>query len=221
MPTANKPQLLNFHNWIFRLRPAQKIPARLLVMLHGWTGDENSMLIFVRNLSQEYTIVTPRAPFTASGGGYSWRDASPASWGLSSVADLRPVADSLLAFLDDWADSTSMDATCFDLVGFSQGAAVAYTLTMLYSDRVHRLAALSGFLPSSADVLSAARPWSGKTIFVAHGRQDELIPVEHARRTVSLLKASGAQVTYCENDEGHKISADCLRAVESFFLMVV
>ena len=34
---------------------------------------------------------------------------------------------------------------------------------------------------------------------------------------MSLLEQAGAQVTYCEADVGHKVSADCLRGLENFF----
>jgi phospholipase/carboxylesterase len=104
-----------------------------------------------------------------------------------------------------------MQPVLFDLVGFSQGAALAYTLTVLYPDSVHRLAALSGFLPAGAETLLLARPVVGKPVFVAHGRQDNLVPVEQARRSVALLKEAGAQITYCETEVGHKVSAECLR----------
>jgi predicted esterase len=31
-----------------------------------------------------------------------------------------------------------------------------------------------------------------------------------------LLEKAGAQVTYCEGEVGHKVSADCLRALKEF-----
>jgi predicted esterase len=34
---------------------------------------------------------------------------------------------------------------------------------------------------------------------------------------VSLLENAGAQVSFCEAEVGHKVSADCLRALQSFF----
>jgi hypothetical protein len=32
-----------------------------------------------------------------------------------------------------------------------------------------------------------------------------------------LLEQAGAQIVYCEAEVGHKVSADCLRALETFF----
>jgi phospholipase/carboxylesterase len=212
-----EPKLLKFQNQTFQWYPAQTEPGRLLIILHGWTGDEKSMWVFTRHLPLNYSILAPRAPHFAPEGGYSWRKIEPGTWGVPSVDDLRPALESLLAFLDDWSTSEGMNLQQFDLMGFSQGAAMAYTLTLLYPDRVHALAALSGFLPEGAENILIEHPLLGKPVFVSHGRQDKMIPVARAQEAVALLRASGVRVTYCESDAGHKVSKDCLHAMEEFF----
>jgi phospholipase/carboxylesterase len=217
VPTATDYKLLKFNNWTLQWHPAQTEPGRLLILLHGWTGDENSMWVFTRHLSPSYSILAPRAPYPAPVGGYSWRMVEPGTWGLPSFNDLRPAVESLLAFVTGWSTSVGMDIRQFDVMGFSQGAAMAYTLALLYPDRVHALAAISGFLPEGVENILVDRPMSGKSVFVSHGRQDDMIPVERAQRSVAMLKESGARVTYCESDSGHRVSKDCLRAMEVFF----
>ncbi|MBI3738750.1 MAG: hypothetical protein HY258_06860, partial [Chloroflexi bacterium] len=61
------------------------------------------------------------------------------------------------------------------------------------------------------------RPLNGKPFFVAHGTLDEMVKVEYARQSIQLLERAGAKVTYCEDEVGHKVSANCLRALERFF----
>ena len=56
-----------------RIRPATVASPRLLVMIHGWTGDENSMWVFARRFSEQYWIIAPRAPHPADPQGFSWR----------------------------------------------------------------------------------------------------------------------------------------------------
>jgi phospholipase/carboxylesterase len=214
--TAIEPQLLKFKDWTFRLRPTQTKPDRLLILIHGWMGDENSMWVLARRLPPNYTILSPRAPFPAAEGGFSWRKITPGTWGNSSMKELQPSAEALLAFVDNWSTSVTMDARQFDLMGFSQGAAMAYELVLLYPERVRRLAALSGFIPGGGEALLAPQRLSQKPIFIAHGRQDEVISVEKARRSAALLTEAGAQVTYCESDSGHKASKECLREMELF-----
>jgi phospholipase/carboxylesterase len=216
VPTAIEPEILTFKDWTFRLRRAQARPERLLILLHGWMGDENSMGVLAHNLTPSYTILSPRAPFKAPEGGYSWREIKPGTWGMASLEDLQPAAEALLAFVDEWSIMAGMNPLQFDLMGFSQGAALAYSLILLHPERVRRLAALAGFIPGGGEAWLSPQRFAGKAVFVSHGRQDDMVPVDQARRAVALLKEAGAQVSYCESDSAHKISKECLRAMEKF-----
>ena len=217
MPTVIDAELREFREWIFRFRPATAEPSRLLVLLHGWTGDENSMWVFARKLPAQVAVLAPRGPYNAPDGGYTWCEIRPGTWGLPVMDDLRPSAEALIGFVDDWSQATGVSANQIDLIGFSQGAALSYTLALLHPERIRALAALSGFMPDGAADLIARRPLAEKSVFVAHGKQDKTIPVEQARRSVALLEGSGAQVTYCESDGGHKVSADCFTGLTDMF----
>ena len=217
MPTATDPQLLTYKNWTYRLRMPQAKPKCTHVLIHGWRGDENSMWVLARNLPPEIAILAPRGPFPVPEGGYSWREIKPGTWGNASMEDLHPAAEALLAFVDDLAASIGAEGNQFDLMGFSQGAAMSYTLALLYPQRIRQLAALSGFIPEGGLALLNSNRLSGKPVFVSHGRQDDLIPVEQSRMAVAQLKLAGALVTYCESDTGHKVGKDCLKEMEMFF----
>jgi phospholipase/carboxylesterase len=180
-------------------------------------GDENSMWVLARKISPRYLVLAPRGPFPVEEGGYSWREIRSGTWGIAPFEDLHPAAEALIAFVDEWSNSEGIDARQFDLMGFSQGAALTYTLTLLHPERIGRVAALSGFIPLNGETILTTQRFSGKPIFVSHGRQDELVPVEEARRAVALLKEAGGQITYCQSETGHKISKDCLQQMEIFF----
>jgi phospholipase/carboxylesterase len=216
MPTATDSQLLTLKDWTFRLHMPLVKPTHVLVLLHGWMGDENLMGVLARNLAPEIAILSPRGLFAVPEGGYSWRTIQPGTWGLAALEDFRPAAQSLIAFMDAWADSVGMKINQFDLMGFSQGAALTYTLALLYPQRIRQLAALSGFIPEGGQALLTGHHLSGKPVFISHGRQDDLVPVERSRQAVVQLEQAGALVTYCESDTGHKISKECLKAMEMF-----
>ena len=210
-------KLIQFGAWAARLRLARQEPGRLLLLLHGWTGDENSMWLFVRDFPADFTLLAPRAPHVEPRGGYTWREMAPGTWGLPALDDFRPAVDGLLACLDAWAPSAGVDASAFDCMGFSQGAALGYALTVLHPGRVGRLAALAGFLPEGAERVLGPEALAGKPVYVAHGTRDEMIPVGRARQAVMALGSAGAQVTYCEAETGHKVSPDCFRGLREFF----
>lgn len=220
MSTEIDAELREFREWRFRFRPASATPSRLILLIHGLSGDENSMWIFARNLPSNYTILAPRGIHVAREGGYTWRKVRPNMRGLPTMEELRPSADTLIGFVDDWSKSESLLTKKFDVIGFSQGAALTYTLAILHPDRIRALAALSGFIPKGAEDLVASGILAGKPIYVSHGRQDDMVPVELARRSVALLEKSGANVEYCETDGGHKVSVDCFSGLSDIFAIV-
>ncbi len=195
-------------------------------MLHGWTGDENSMWVFARNFPTDRWILAPRGLHAAAQGGYSWRPPHPGTSGRPGLEDLREAAEALIRLVDAYqahacaepGRSVKIDAGNFDAVGFSQGAALVNVLGCLHPERVRRMGILAGFMPSGMEELVAQKPLAGKPVFVTHGTQDNLVPIDRARASMSLLEQAGAEITYCEADVGHKVSADCLRALEAFFL---
>jgi phospholipase/carboxylesterase len=212
-------QLTAFQDWTLCVRASSQVPARLLLLVHGWTGDENSMWVFVRNFPVDYWIIAPRAPYITKPGGYSWRPPrADADYDhRPTLDDLRPVTESLIGLLDAYALENGLQASEFDLMGFSQGAVMASTIALLHPERIRRVGILSGFVPAGAEPLVAERPLRGKSFFVAHGTQDETVKIEYARQSVKLLEDAGATVTFCEDDVGHKLGLNCLRALEKFF----
>jgi phospholipase/carboxylesterase len=206
-------QLTTFEDWTLRLRPGLARDARVVLLLHGWTGDENSMWAFARDLPASAWLIAPRAPHLAASG-YSWR-IMKAGW--PGYDDLRPSAHLLLDLIDRWGVANAVDTREVDLVGFSQGAAMCVTFALAYPARVRRIGVLAGFAPPGADQFAPARPLEGKQVFVAHGLQDQIVRVEYARLTVGFLQSCGAKVTYCESETGHKLGAECRHELATFF----
>jgi phospholipase/carboxylesterase len=123
----------------------------------------------------------------------------------------------LIRLVDDYSASVGLEVNTFDAMGFSQGAAMCSLLAVLYPERVRKVGILAGFVPSGLEELVSQRPLQGKPFFVAHGTKDQTVTIERARDSIEILEQAGAQVTYCEDDVGHKVSATCLRALKSFF----
>ncbi len=218
MQIENKTQLREESNWLFRVSQQEKSPSHVLLLLHGWTGDENSMWTFTRNFPSDYAILAPRAPYPALAekGGFSWREIKPGTWGAPTLDELHFAADSLVSLVDFWLDSAKMASLTFDIVGFSQGGALAATIATLYPKRVEKVAVLSGFIPPGVDVLLQPDLLKKKRFFWAHGTKDEMISFERGRAGIELLQNAGAEVTLCQADIGHKVSKDCRRALDIF-----
>lgn len=209
---------LQIDDWVVRVRnPSPLSSAPVYLLVHGWTGDETVMWLFANRLPSHFLMVAPRAPYSTPLGGYGWQPSLNKPW--PTVIELEPLADRLLVLLDRLKAHPETSAGDFNqvhLLGFSQGAAVCYTLALTHPERVRSIAGLAGFLPDGAAKLVDRQPLRGLPVFVAHGSQDDTVPVARARQSVELLESAGGKVTYCEEDVGHKLSAACFRALQSF-----
>jgi phospholipase/carboxylesterase len=101
-------------------------------------------------------------------------------------------------------------------MGFSQGGAMSNVLAFLHPQRVRKMGILAGFVPTGLDVYARDHPLEGKSVFVTHGTRDEMVPIDRARASVAVLEQAGAKIVYCEDDVGHKVSLNCLRALRSY-----
>ena len=216
MQTVPETELIQFEGWTLRIRESTNPTPRLLLMIHGITGDENSMWVFGHDMPAHYWIVAPRAPYPADPGGYSWRPPQFENMDGPSLELLKESAAALIQLVDAYSASMGIDSSVFDVIGFSQGGVLSNVLTFLYPQRIRKAGILAGFVPSGLEELISQRPLEGKVIFVAHGTKDEMVTIDRARASINLLKQAGGIVTYCEDKVGHKMSVNCLRSLKEF-----
>lgn len=209
---------LEIEDWVIRYRSPDGIgPHPVVWLFHGWTGDENSMWIFASRLPNKYLLLAPRGLYSTPLGGYSWHTMTEGkTW--PQVEDFLPAVNQVIDLMDNWsAAAPAADFSKFRLAGFSQGGALAYSFAMFHPDRVLALAGLASFLPEGAIKYLQGNKFKEMPVFVSHGKKDKLVPIAKARQSVQLLDQAGAQVTYCESDMGHKLSADCFKGMGVFF----
>lgn len=218
MPAPSEAQVVEFEGWTLRVRPALTKSAHLLLLLHGWTGDENSMWVFAQAFPEDCWVLAPRAPFPTRPSGYSWRVPAPNRSDGPKVDDLLSSAEALIGVVDGYLRAQGTAVGTIDVVGFSQGAALASVVALTHPERVAKIALLSGFVPAGAEWLAPGRRLDGVRFFVAHGSADKMVSIQHARQSVQVLEAAGASVTVCEAEVGHKVSAGCLRGLQAFLL---
>ena len=149
-------------------------------------------------------------------GGYSWRELKPGTWGSPTLEELSLAADALVSLVDDWSASLSLASPTFDMVGFSQGGALAATLVALHPARVGKVAVLSGFVPSGVERLLHPGLLEDIRFFWSHGTKDELISIERGRASIEFLENAGAEVQFCQAEIGHRVSKECWRSLATF-----
>jgi phospholipase/carboxylesterase len=108
------------------------------------------------------------------------------------------------------------------VAGFSQGGAIALQTGLRYSERLAGVLALSTYLPL-AGALPAERSHANREvpIFQAHGRFDELIPIERAARSRDALHALGYPVEWHEYPMPHSVCGEEISDIAGWLARVL
>jgi phospholipase/carboxylesterase len=190
----------------FRERPATGAQG-LLVLHHGRGADEHDLLTLADVLDPERLlhVVTPRAPLTIEGSpGHHWYlvprvgHPDPETFAAAGVA-LGELHDEL------WRQTGITPARTV-LGGFSMGAVMSYVMAFSAERPAPAgVLAFSGFIPTVEGWQPQLAGRAGVRAFIAHGRRDQVIPVELARAAAERLRDAGLAVDYRESDAGHHI----------------
>ncbi len=216
MNKNHSPELINLEGWPFRVSKASQrsTPSKVLILLHGHLGNENVMWIFTKPLPDDYTILSPRAPQKMGPDQFSWHKIGLRWPDLNEYQDLF---NQLLKRIEVWLEENEIQAKQFDLMGFSQGAVMAYAMAISHPEIIRRVAVIAGFIPNTWGEQIEDSNLKGKQFFIAHGTKDDIIPIRKAYRAQKWLENHGAQVNFCEAEIGHKLSAGCFNGLEDFF----
>lgn len=216
MKFKNQTAITQVDGWTFRIKAPTPLPdkPRILLLLHGHLGNENAMWVLANPLPEGYLLLAPRAPVKLGKDQFSWHKIGPQRPDIDHYQNLT---DQLLARVDLWAEENTPTVSRYDVMGFSQGAAMAYALAILHPERVDRIAAIAGFIPQSWKPKMDEKALKNKHFFIAHGTEDEIVPVKKARQASQWLQEKGADVKFCTAETGHKISANCFNGLGEFF----
>ncbi|TVT49607.1 MAG: carboxylesterase [Denitromonas halophila] len=108
------------------------------------------------------------------------------------------------------------------LAGFSQGGAIALHTALRHPKRLAGVLALSTYLPLAEtlkDEASAAN--RDVPIFMAHGRDDGVIPHDFALQSFAQLTAAGYPITWQTYFVEHGIVMEEIRDVEQWLMSVL
>jgi phospholipase/carboxylesterase len=186
----------------------------MVIMIHGRGADMNDLadLAPLLDTPDGSRFVFPNAPkaFEAYAGmsfGWTWFDGWPPE--NKSVSESREI---LLAFLDEI--TAKYPTTKLIVSGFSQGAMMALDAGLRATRDVAGIIAMSGGLYEEA--LPDLRARSSVPVLISHGSQDDVVPVNYARRARVVLEEAGFDVEYHEYPMGHQVVMEEVAVVKEF-----
>ena len=186
-----------------------------IVTLHGRGTDEYDLLPLVESLGlNNVLLVSPRAPllFNPEGvkmTGFAWYEAGEE--GVPHARTFQSNVNLLRHFPTEIKATYPVNPERLILLGFSQGAVMAYAAGLMDPQSFRGIAALSGYVPNKSGLPFKVRQLTHVPIFISHGEFDEVNPVKYGRGSADFLTAAGADVEYHEYHMGHEVREETLR----------
>jgi phospholipase/carboxylesterase len=199
-------------------RPSAGSADALLVLHHGRGANERDLLPLADALdpARRLHVVSPRAPLELPGfPGYHWYVVPRV--GYPDAETFAAAFESLARFHDQLWTRTGIAPTRTVLGGFSMGSAMSYALGLPgVRPAPAGILAFSGFVPEVEGWEPDLAGRRDLRVFIAHGRNDPVIPVELGRRARERLEGGGLEVEYHESELGHQIDLGHIAAAISW-----
>ncbi len=154
----------------------------------------------------------PVRPITINGGAAmrGWYDITSLDFG-SREQDIDGIQQSA-GFVSDLIEQQiegGIAANRITLAGFSQGGAIALYTGLTGQHRLGGILALSTYLPIQDTALPAITPENSDTpVFMAHGRHDDVIQIQHAEQSRDVLRQHNVSIDWHDYDIMHSVSAE-------------
>ena len=128
----------------YLIKPQKKkqpsdIGQAAIILLHGYGSNEKDLFALADHLPDQYTIISLQAPICLGMDSYCWFDIR---WGETRFsADHREVQSAIQSveeFLTSKEKSLNIDLSQSLLLGFSQGAILAYALSIKKTSAIQK-----------------------------------------------------------------------------------
>ena len=198
-------------------------PAASVIWLHGLGADGHDFepIVPELRLTKPVRFVFPHAPIrpvTINQGMRmrAWYDIFEFGGGAEDDAGIR-ASQKLVEELIQKEKGKKIV-----LAGFSQGGAIVLQTALRHPERLTGVLALSTYLPLTATVESE-RSAANKDlpVFMAHGKFDDIIPIDRARRSRETLEKLGYKVAWREYPMPHSVCAEEIADISAFLVKLL
>ena len=198
-------------DFVHRFVPAEEPGAPTLLLLHGTGGNEDDLLPLGRMIDDRAALLSPRGKVLEHGMLRFFRRLAE---GVFDHEDLVNRTHELAGFIKQATGEYDLNPGRLYAMGFSNGANIAASLLLLHPGLLAGavlLRVMTPFEPETPPDLS------GKPVYLAAGRSDQIVPPEDTERLAELLREAGAEVRLDWQPGGHGIGRAEVEAAQSWF----
>lgn len=187
----------------------KELTQRVLVLLHGTGGNEESLLPVANIIDPHASILAIRGEVNEQGAlRYFKRKAE----GIYDLEDLQYRAQQLKEFILNASKNYGFQLEQVVLVGFSNGSNIAIEMLLNKENPFKQSILMSPMFPLDNP---SKTELADLKVFVSMGVNDPIVPVEESHHVMELFSDRGAEVTaYWTN--GHEINLPLLENVKKW-----
>lgn len=204
------------------VHPGVDGPLPVVIGLHGHTANARELAGLAPHLTGERALwVLPQGEFPMAGRNrFTWLRLD--NQGQRTADEPARTIHALREFIDAVCARYDVDPARVVVLGFSMGAALAYSLALTEPRRFAGLAVLSGYLSEETTLgLDLGEGVEQMPILVQHGRFDPAVPVDHVHESIAQLRARGAQIEYEEYAIGHEMALETVGGLSRWLRRVL
>jgi phospholipase/carboxylesterase len=206
-------------------------PTAAVMWLHGLGADGHDFEPIVPELDLPDALavrfVFPHAPMqavTINGGAVmrAWYDVYALEGQRREDAAGVRASQSKVEELIAREKTRGIPAARLVLAGFSQGGAIALQTGLRHGERLAGIMALSTYLPVASTLAAEASAANRAVpIFMAHGLDDPLIPIERAAMSRRQLEAAGYAIEWHEYPMAHAVCMEEIADVSAWLQRIL
>ena len=193
--------------------------SAMLFWFHGYGANnwsfEPSMKMVNLLLDDRLYIVIPNAP--EKDGKRSWYPLPKIEEDKSISEDYAGLVDAhkmVHSLIEEYSNNNEIIVG-----GFSQGAALSLSYQFEESSKIKGCIALSGYMPNADNYKE--KTTEGTKIFIAHGKNDNVITFESYKKTIDFLHSRCTDIHTCTGDFGHTITKEVTKEMTDWISKLI
>lgn len=187
-------------DFVHRFVPGEDDSGVTLLLLHGTGGNENDLIPLAQELAPGAAILSPRGKVSEYGAPRFFRRLAE---GVFDIEDLVYRTHELADFIEAATEEYGFDRQKLIAVGYSNGANIAASLTLLHPGLLRAAVLFRSMVPLEPEVTPDL---TGMPVFMAAGRMDQMIQPSNTERLAEMLSEAGAEVDLRWRDTGHGLT---------------
>ena len=186
-----------------------------LLLLHGTGGNELDLLPLAGRIDDEANILSVRGNVLENGMPRFFRRLAE---GVFDEEDLIFRTKELNEFLDEAAEKYDFNRDNIIAIGYSNGANIAASLLFHYQNALKGAILHHPMVPRKGIDLPNL---SGKSVFIAAGKNDPICSPMESTELQSLLEKANANVELHWENRGHQLTAQEVEAAAKWYRKVI